>query len=169
MATSNSKNVAQSKAKMTIARILQAARASTPAAGSGAGAAGQQTGNGAGATAAGQQNPHMTVVNTAGSRASHRRPVRKAVRVRPGGFEHTDVATECGMAVPIGPATIDLLSLAYRASVPVLLIGAAGVGKSQVANAAAAALGIECVTRDLSLMEPTDLVGLPKIADGVTT
>jgi hypothetical protein len=146
---------------MTIARILQAARASTPATGSGAAAAGQQNPH--------QQHPQMTVVNSAGSRTAQRRAARKAVRVRPGGFEHADVATECGMAVPIGPATIEVLSLAYRASVPALLIGSAGLGKSEITAAAAAALGIECISRDLSLMEPTDLVGLPKIADGVTT
>jgi len=156
MATSSSKNAAQSKAKMTITRILQAARASTPA-------------NGSGASTASQQSPQMTVVHTVGSRAAQRRTARKTVRARPGGFEHADVATECGMAVPIGPATIEILSLAYRASVPALLIGSAGVGKSEITAAAAASLGIECITRDLSLMEPTDLVGLPKIADDVTT
>lgn len=82
-------------------------------------------------------------------------------------------AIDLGMEAPIGPAVIDLLALAYRADIPALLIGAHGLGKSEVTAAAAASLGIDCISRDLSLMEPPDLVGLPKILEtaggGVTT
>jgi hypothetical protein len=82
-------------------------------------------------------------------------------------------ATDLGIEAPIGPAVIELLSLAHRADIPALLIGAHGLGKSEVTAAAAATLGIECISRDLSLMEPPDLVGLPRFLDtpdgGATT
>ncbi len=63
---------------------------------------------------------------------------------------------------------IELLALAYRADIPALLIGGHGLGKSEVTAAAAASMGIECISRDLSLMEPPDLVGLPKILETPT-
>jgi hypothetical protein len=151
MANSRSKTTATT----TVSQILQAARNRTTVAVGGA-------------SGPSSPSPQTTVVSTTGGSATHRRAARKAVRVRPGGYEQVDVATECGMAVPIGPAVIDLLELAYRASVPALLIGSAGLGKSEITAAAAAALGIECISRDLSLMEPPDLVGLPKINDDVT-
>lgn len=75
------------------------------------------------------------------------------------------LAAELGTAAPIGPAVIELLTLAYRADIPALLIGPHGLGKSEIAAAAAEALGIDCISRDLSLMEPPDLVGLPKIIE----
>ena len=160
MSNSSSKNSVKTSvntvAKTTVSQILQAARNRTTVAAGGVGGSVVQ-------------GPKMTVVNAVGGPAGQRRAARKAVRVRPSGFEPADVATECGMAVPIGPAAIDVLTLAYRSSVPALLIGSAGLGKSEVTAAAAAALGIECISRDLSLMEPPDLVGLPKIADDVTT
>jgi len=79
------------------------------------------------------------------------------------------VNAELGRSAPIGPAVIELLSLAYRADVPALLVGSHGLGKSEITAAAAAALGIDCISRDLSLMEPPDLVGLPRIEGGATT
>jgi hypothetical protein len=78
------------------------------------------------------------------------------------------VTAETGFAAPIGPAVIDLLSLAYRANVPAMLIGSHGLGKSEITAEAAAALGIDFVSRDLSLMEPPDLCGLPRVVDGAT-
>jgi MoxR-like ATPase len=51
---------------------------------------------------------------------------------------------------------------------PFLLVGRHGVGKSALLEQAAAELGIGFVTRDLSLMEPPDLVGLPKMDGAVT-
>ena len=79
------------------------------------------------------------------------------------------LAAELGTAAPIGPAVIELLSLAFKADVPAILIGAHGLGKSEIAKAAAAAMNIDCITRDLSLMEPPDLVGLPQIVNGATS
>lgn len=65
------------------------------------------------------------------------------------------------MKVKSGQAVIDAIRLAYAAGKPVMLEGRHGVGKSQLIEAAAASLGIEFIVRDLSLMEPPDLIGLP--------
>jgi MoxR-like ATPase len=43
-----------------------------------------------------------------------------------------------------------------------------GVGKSELIETAAEEIGIKAIVRDLSLMEPPDLVGLPRAA-GKTT
>src|SRR4029453_2154031 len=67
------------------------------------------------------------------------------------------------MTVPAGEHLIELLSLAYKADQPVLLGGRHGVGKSELLAQAAARLGIGFIVRDLSLMEPPDLVGIPKV------
>jgi MoxR-like ATPase len=72
------------------------------------------------------------------------------------------------LEVPIGPAVLDLLDVAYRARRPVLLEGMTGIGKSQIVGEFAAATGISLVVLDLSLLEPPDLVGLPMIRDGRT-
>jgi hypothetical protein len=100
---------------------------------------------------------------------ARRRQKHQSVRVRPGGYDHTNLAIETGTAVSIGPAVTNLLALAYRSNVPALLVGAHGVGKSEITAAAAVALGVDFISRDLSLMEPPDLVGLPKIEGGATT
>lgn len=63
---------------------------------------------------------------------------------------------------------IDVIKLAYAAGKPILLEGRHGVGKSQLIEQAADELGVSCITRDLSLMEPTDLIGLP-VQDGGRT
>ena len=63
--------------------------------------------------------------------------------------------------MPIGPKLIELIILAYNAMRPLLLEGATVIGKSQIFEAAAAALKVEYRCRDLSLMEPPDLAGLP--------
>lgn len=94
--------------------------------------------------------------------ASPRGPANAAAG---GQHEPGVLAADLGTVAPIGPAVIELLALAYRADIPAMLIGPHGVGKSEIAAAAAAAIGIECISRDLSLMEPTDLVGLPKIVE----
>jgi hypothetical protein len=64
---------------------------------------------------------------------------------------------------------VELLSLAYRADVPAILIGPHGIGKSEITAAAAKALKISFIARDLSLMEPPDLVGLPRLDGNATT
>jgi hypothetical protein len=59
---------------------------------------------------------------------------------------------------------VELIELAYRADLPVLLEGRHGVGKSALLTRAAGRLGIDPIVRDLSLMEPPDLIGIPSIA-----
>ncbi len=72
------------------------------------------------------------------------------------------------MKLKAGQEVMDVLALAYKADRPVLLEGQHGVGKSEMIGQAARKLGIGCVVRDLSLMEPPDLLGLPYQKNGVT-
>lgn len=72
------------------------------------------------------------------------------------------------MKVKAGKGVIDAIKLAYAAGKPVLLEGRHGVGKSQLIEQAAQELGIQCIVRDLSLMEPPDLIGLPVQENGRT-
>jgi MoxR-like ATPase len=72
------------------------------------------------------------------------------------------------MPTKAGRPLIELARLCYTAMRPFLLIGRHGVGKSALLEQAAAELGIDLVCRDLSLMEPPDLVGLPKMDGPVT-
>ena len=72
------------------------------------------------------------------------------------------------MKLSAGKQVVDALVMAYRANTPVLVVGRHGIGKSQLLEQAAKALGIGCIVRDLSLMEPPDLVGLPYQKDGRT-
>lgn len=67
-----------------------------------------------------------------------------------------------------GSQLIEFTRLCYHANRPLLLIGSHGVGKSELLEQAARALGIEYIARDLSLMEAVDLSGLPKASDGRT-
>ncbi len=67
-----------------------------------------------------------------------------------------------------GKPVIDAIKLAYESDLPVLLEGPHGVGKSQLIEQAASELGVGCVVRDLSLMEPPDLIGLPEKKGGRT-
>ena len=72
------------------------------------------------------------------------------------------------MKINVGPDLMETLKLAYHANRPVLLSGPTGVGKSECIEQAAAALGIDCIVRDLSLMEGPDLTGLPVTKNGRT-
>lgn len=72
------------------------------------------------------------------------------------------------MKIKAGPEVIDLIVLAHRSNQPPLLEGAHGVGKSQLIEQAARKLGIDFIVRDLSLMEPPDLIGLPTQKNGKT-
>ena len=72
------------------------------------------------------------------------------------------------MKVKAGPDVIDVLSLAHRSNQPVLLEGPHGIGKSELIEQAADALKIGFIVRDLSLMEPPDLIGLPVQKNGRT-
>jgi hypothetical protein len=69
----------------------------------------------------------------------------------------------------LGPKLKQILALAYRARLPVLLEGPTGIGKSEIVAQAARELGIGHRVLDLSLLEPPDLIGLPVIQDGRTT
>lgn len=70
--------------------------------------------------------------------------------------------------IKAGRPVIDFVKLCFAADRPPMLSGCHGVGKSELLQQAAAELRIECITRDLSLLEPSDLIGLPKM-DGETT
>ncbi len=70
--------------------------------------------------------------------------------------------------LPLGPLVKDVLRLAYRARLPVLLEGPTGIGKSEIVQQTADDLGIKHCVLDLSLLEPPDLVGLPVIENGRT-
>jgi MoxR-like ATPase len=72
------------------------------------------------------------------------------------------------MTIKAGRLLIEMVKLCYRADRPLLLVGRHGVGKSELLRRAADELEIGFVCRDLSLMEPPDLVGLPKM-DGTVT
>ena len=72
------------------------------------------------------------------------------------------------MELSAGKEVTDVLSLAYASGQPVMLEGPHGVGKSQLVEQAAASIGIGYIVRDLSLMEPPDLIGLPKFDNGKT-
>jgi hypothetical protein len=62
-----------------------------------------------------------------------------------------------------GDAALEVIELAHGASQPVLLVGRHGVGKSSLFEQAAGRQGIGFIVRDLSLMEPVDLVGIPSV------
>ncbi|MBY0524875.1 MAG: hypothetical protein K2R98_15835 [Gemmataceae bacterium] len=66
------------------------------------------------------------------------------------------------LTIKIGRPFVDFVKLCYAAKQPALVIGRHGVGKSQSLETAAKEPGINFISRDLSLMEPPDLVGLPR-------
>src|SRR5262249_49111750 len=70
--------------------------------------------------------------------------------------------------VKVGKPLIELIKLCYRSRRPPLLEGPHGIGKSESLEEAARDLRVRFISRDLSLMEPPDLVGLPR-ADGKVT
>ena len=72
------------------------------------------------------------------------------------------------MKLAAGVAVTNLVQLAYESDKAVLLEGPHGCGKSSLFEEAASLLGIEIIVRDLSLMEPPDLVGIPEVANDVT-
>ncbi len=70
--------------------------------------------------------------------------------------------------IKAGEPLIDAIKLCYQADRPALLVGRHGVGKSELLKEAADELGVDYIARDLSLMEPADLTGLPR-ANGKST
>lgn len=69
------------------------------------------------------------------------------------------------LTIAAGAPLMEILELAHAADQPVLLHGRHGVGKSQILAETAARMGIKCVVRDLALMEPPDLAGVPRIGE----
>lgn len=65
-------------------------------------------------------------------------------------------------AIKAGRPLIELVKLCYQSDLPLLLIGKHGVGKSELLELAAKELKVDYICRDLSLMEPPDLIGLPE-------
>ena len=57
---------------------------------------------------------------------------------------------------------IDVILVSYHADIPILLEGSHGIGKSSVFEQVARILDIPVVVLDLSLLEPFDLIGIPK-------
>jgi len=73
------------------------------------------------------------------------------------------------MAISVGEPLINAIMLAYFSDVPLLISGPHGVGKSESYEQAAKRLGIDIKIFDLSVMEPPDLIGLPKIDNNKTS
>ena len=70
--------------------------------------------------------------------------------------------------VAAGPELLEVVALCYDANIPLLIIGGTGWGKSSILRGFAAARKVWYESRDLSLMEPPDLVGLPRLEGGRT-
>ena len=70
--------------------------------------------------------------------------------------------------IAAGPELLDVVGLCYDANVPLLLIGGTGWGKSSILRDFAQSRKVWYDARDLSLMEPPDLVGLPRFEAGRT-
>jgi hypothetical protein len=80
-----------------------------------------------------------------------------------------DEAAERSTAqVSIGPELGRLLDVARGARLSVLLVGGHGIGKSEFLEGYALERGLDAYILDLSLLEATDLTGIPYVRDGVT-
>jgi dynein-related subfamily AAA family protein len=74
------------------------------------------------------------------------------------------------MTTPVKPSQLrTLLSKAVAAKEPALIIGAPGIGKSDIVEQAAAAAGAESVIMHPVVSDPTDFKGLPWVTDGGAT
>jgi len=71
-------------------------------------------------------------------------------------------------AIPISSMLTRILDVAARANMPVLLKGSHGIGKSEFLLGYAQKKGLKAHVLDLSLLESTDLTGIPYIEDGHT-
>jgi hypothetical protein len=72
------------------------------------------------------------------------------------------------LSVAVGKPLDEVLDLCYAARRAVMLRGGTGVGKSQCLEGFAKKKGLDFISRDLSLMEPPDLIGLPRMDGKVT-
>lgn len=71
--------------------------------------------------------------------------------------------------IAAGKPAIDFIKLCYAANRSPLLSGPHGVGKSELFEQATKQSRVKIIVCDLSLMEPPDLVGLPKMNGKTTT
>lgn len=76
--------------------------------------------------------------------------------------------TSTARIIGVGPRLAALIAAAYRVRHPLLLEGPSGIGKSEIVHEVARKLAIGCVVLDLSLLDPTDLLGMPVIDGGRT-
>ena len=70
--------------------------------------------------------------------------------------------------ISAGDLVIRLIQQCVDSDQPLLLRGPHGIGKSELFKTAAKRIGIDFISRDLSLMEPSDLVGMPYVDEGRT-
>jgi hypothetical protein len=70
--------------------------------------------------------------------------------------------------ISMGKQLTELITMCYKSNRPVLLIGSHGIGKSEAMEQVAKEMDIGLLVRDLSLLEPPDLIGLPITKDGRT-
>ena len=73
-----------------------------------------------------------------------------------------------GKPTPIGPKLGRLLDIARDADLPVLLVGRHGIGKSEYVEGWARDRSLRPFILDLSLLEATDLTGIPYLDRGTT-
>ena len=71
-------------------------------------------------------------------------------------------------SVRIGPQLERMLDVSRGAALPVLLVGRHGIGKSEFLEGYATARGVKPYVLDLSLLEATDLTGIPFLDAGTT-
>lgn len=73
------------------------------------------------------------------------------------------------LSPPVLPPKLlmEVLATFIRADQPLAIHGPSGVGKSEIVREVARRLGWPVCTLDLTVMEPSDLLGLPMIEDGV--
>lgn len=72
------------------------------------------------------------------------------------------------MRLKVGSVLEQTIRLAILSGSPVMLIGRTGIGKSEILHQFATGAGLEVLYLDLSVLEPPDLVGLPRVQDGRT-
>lgn len=68
----------------------------------------------------------------------------------------------------VGPALKAFLNFSIQVNQAVLLEGPAGVGKTEIVQEVARENKLECLVLNLSILEPTDLTGLPVTVGGKT-
>jgi hypothetical protein len=67
--------------------------------------------------------------------------------------------------ISAGETVVQLIEQCVDADQPLLIHGPHGIGKSELFKAAANRMGIGFISRDLALMEPSDLIGMPFVGE----